>query len=136
MYVLISLILAIIVTVVICYLLWVCRKKLEDDARRDINMGNRLRLLDAKMKGETITPEYEADLKEKVEIHASLYKYFWYMMSELGLQIIKKEFLNSLTLFFLDIPYNKNSNAFDPVYFDTDKLNILQRRPGLLLKEF
>ena len=88
------------------------------------------------MNGETITPEYETELKEKVEIHASLYKYFWYMMSELSLQIIKKEFLNSLTLFFLDIPYNKSSTAFDPVYFDTDKLNILQRRPGLLLKEF
>ncbi len=99
-------------------------------------MGNRLRLLDARMSGETISPLYERELKEKIEVHVSLYKYFWYMISELELQIYKKEFMNSLTIFFLDTPYVATEAAFAPVYYDTDRLNTLERRPGILLREF
>lgn len=133
-YVIITLILAILITASVIYFVWMCRTKFETDSRIETNLGNRLRLLGAKMEGETISEEEERNLRERVQVHNSMYKYFFYMMSELNLQILKKEFLNSLTLFLLDAPVN--AKAFDPLYFDTDRLNLLQRRPGMLLKEF
>ncbi len=52
-----------------------------------------------------------------------MYKYLFYLLSELNLQVLKKEFLNSLTLFLLDTPVV--AQAFKPLFFDTDKLNLL-----------
>ena len=65
-----------------------------------------------------------------------MYKYFWYLLSEMNLQIIKKEYINSLTLFLLDTPYKNMSSFFEPLYFDTDNLSTVKRIPGMLLKEF
>ena len=65
-----------------------------------------------------------------------MYKYFWYLLSELNLQTIKKEYVNSLTLFLLDTPYKNTKSFFEPLYFDTDNLSAVKRIPGMLIKEF
>ena len=37
------------------------------------------------MDGERLGPRTEANLRECVEVHDSMYKYFWYMLSEVEL---------------------------------------------------